>query len=243
MISRIFRIFLPLPYKREIRRALTILDEGIEKLGSESTNWRQVLDETTKSLTRESTEWRDETSYIVDTGIPKIINEGVASLGEEFRCDFDFVRIRARQELISLRNSLAEKIKVSPMPNPRKPVICKFNPSYIDVSLVPEKLKVVEVAGYNFDQGYVTISVKNKDDGRLFRQPNVLAITTHYHMTIRLTSFNQRISDYSPIIGYKSDKLIVEVSSGIEHDTYTLNIVGHNEPGVTRVHRAPPVDK
>jgi hypothetical protein len=226
-----------LPYQREARMALNILDNAIAKLESESVNWRQVLDDTRENLVKESTEWRGEASYIVDTGIPKIINEGIASAGEEFRCDFDFVRIRARQELISLRNRLAEEIKVPTIPNPRKPVICKFNPTHIDISLVPERLKVVEVAGYNFDQGNISIWTRgfNRVESEF---TSSLAISTHYHMTIRLSRRDTRlVASNSVILSNGSDKLFVRVNG----DEYALNVVGQVEERETTVHRAPPV--
>lgn len=91
------------------QQTLAVLDKAINTLKNESSNWQQVLQETRDKLV-------DSANSSIKNEVTNLINNGIAATGIEVRCDVDFMRNRARQELVHVRNKLAQKLGVSLLP-------------------------------------------------------------------------------------------------------------------------------
>ena len=196
------------PYKGEINKIIEVLDKAISTLERESSNWQKVLEETRDEII-------SETQSTIKNEINGIIQEGIASAGAEFRCNFDFARVRARYELIDLRNNLASEVGIQPLPSSRKPELCKVNPSSVNLSLPPERLSELKIAGYDFDQGGLQLVLRSgsqEEDVSAY-----LAKPTHYQLTVNLGSNGIR-QKISPV----SDKLILKADG---REISSINII------------------
>ena len=167
------------PYKREINQTIAILDKGINTLDEASSDWQQVVQETRDEII-------SETQSTITNEINGIIQEGIASTGVEFRCNFDFARIRARYELIDLRNGLAQQVGIKPISVSRQPKLCQVNPNSINLALPPERLSELKIAGYDFDQGEIKLFLRNSSQEEDVSE--YLAKPTHYLLTANLGS-------------------------------------------------------
>ncbi|NEP23726.1 MULTISPECIES: hypothetical protein [Moorena] len=196
------------PYKGEINKIIEVLDKAIGTLDRASSDWQKVLEETRDEII-------SETQSTIKNEINGIIQEGIASAGAEFRCNFDFARVRARYELIDLRNSLASQVGIQLIPSSREPELCQVNPSSINLSLPPQRRSELKIAGYDFDQGGLQLVLRSgsqEEDVSAY-----LAKPTHYLLTVNLGSngIGQKIS---PV----SDKLILRADG---KEISSINII------------------
>jgi hypothetical protein len=180
------------------KQAVATLDKAINGLQSESVNWRQVLEETRDELV-------DETQSTIKNEVNNLIGNGIAAAGGEIRCNSDFIRNRMRQELIHVRNGVAQKVGVPLLPeNILEPGVCQVTPTSIDLSLEPVRRNEIKLAGYDFDKENITVKLLNEDQE--IDVTSELAQTSKYLLTLNL----------SPTRGVpfsdKSDKIIVRVA-------------------------------
>jgi len=88
--------------KNPANQAVAILDKAIEALESESVNWRQVLEETRDNLT-------DSGQAAIRNEVSNALTRAIATDGTEFRRNIDFIRVRARRDLNSVRAGLSQQ--------------------------------------------------------------------------------------------------------------------------------------
>lgn len=164
------------------KQAIATLDKAINSLQSESINWRQVLEETRDGLV-------DETQSTIKNEVNNLISNGIAATGGEIRCNADFIRNRMRQELIHLRNEVAQKVGVSLLPESTlEPGVCQVTPASIDLALEPERRNELKLAGYDFDRTNITVILLNKD--KEIDVTAKLAQPSKYLLTLNLSPTN-----------------------------------------------------
>jgi hypothetical protein len=213
LLASIFIVFSLISCGKDVlktgKQAVATLDKAINSLQSESTNWRQVLEETRDKLT-------DETQSTIKNEINNLISNGIAATGIEVRCNTDFVRNRTRQELIFIRNRLAEKVKVSLLPESiLEPVVCQVAPTSIDLRLPPNRRNELRLAGYDFDKNNIVVKLLD-DKGQEVDVTSKLAQPTKYLLTLNLSP-NRGIplseaSDKIIVRGAKTGTLISEIN-------------------------------
>src|SRR5262245_41152237 len=91
-------------------QAIAILDRAIEALESESANWLQVLEGTRDKLT-------DSAQAAIRNEVSSALTRVIATNGTEFRRNVDFIRMRARQDLIRIRAGLSQQPILSREPS------------------------------------------------------------------------------------------------------------------------------
>jgi hypothetical protein len=168
--------------EKNVPETLRIVDKAVDLLGNTSANWLKVLEETRDTLINEAnSSLRNE--------LTNLINNGVAATGIEVRCNVDFMRNRARQELIHMRNQLARKIR-SPLRSevPLEPGLCQVTPSSIDLNLKPERRSELKLAGYDFDKNTIKVLLMNESEE--IDVTSKLAQTTKYLLTLNLSPAN-----------------------------------------------------
>lgn len=148
-------------------KAIQTLDTGINTLGKESGSWRKTLEDV-----------RDKTAAdiqsTIKTEITNLIDHGVSVIGQESRCNVDFVAkrsrfelIRIKNELIAKRNELAQKIGISPIPLSTipavTPAICIVSPSSLDLTTPPDRRNKIDISGYDFDSAPIVVMLRNSD--------------------------------------------------------------------------------
>ncbi|WP_263770522.1 PLAT/LH2 domain-containing protein [Propionivibrio soli] len=149
-----------------------ILRDAVEQLSSESSNWRQILEETRDKLVSDAqSSIRNEVSVV--------LSRAVAAAGSEVMCVTDFIRDRAKQDLLRILDRLEGRT-----PSPTLPVFCQVIPQSVDAELVPNRLRLLEYYGYDFDRSPIAAYLENSN-GRT-NVSRYLDFPTHYHMTLNL---------------------------------------------------------
>lgn len=182
------------------QRTLATLDKAINTLGNESANWQQVLQETRDKLV-------DSANSSIKNEVTNLINNGIAATGIEVRCNVDFMRNRTRQELVHLRNKLAQKLGVSLLPESSlEPGLCQVTPSSIDLNLTPERRSELKLAGYDFNKSTVSVLLLNAD--KEIDVTSKLAQPTKYLLTLNLSPAN------GINFSRESNKVLVKTTQG-----------------------------
>ena len=159
---------IPVQHKIKIEnleKVIQTFDKAIYTIGSESTNWRSVVENIQKELTQ-------DVKSTIRNEITDLIKTGIASVGQEGRCNADFVGQRSRHALIEIRNELAkevnelakrERIPLKPVAIV-EPAVCIVNPSSIDVARFDrEELNKLEISGYDFKPSSIKVMLKDLD--------------------------------------------------------------------------------
>jgi hypothetical protein len=189
--------------RKTMEKTVRTLDIGIDTLGKESKNWRQVLETTraeiTKDLENSRVKITDDVRSTIKNEITDLINHGVATTGTEFRCDADFVGQRMRQALIMQRNELAKQVGISLREaEPRQPKVCLVEPETIDVSRIPNGLNKLKISGYDFD--ILDVKVLLKNDDREIDVSKSLARLSSYQVILNLGSGGVQLSPNSRML-------------------------------------------
>jgi hypothetical protein len=111
--------------------------------------------------------------------VNNLLQRGIASASGELRCDADFMVNRMRNGLIRIKQELLHQ----PV-DPLEPQLCNMVPLAIDRALVPTRLNLLEIYGYDFDTTPVTVLLQSTTGTR--DVSNILNKPTHYHMTLTL---------------------------------------------------------
>jgi hypothetical protein len=154
------------------QRTDLVLDEAISKLTNAQADWQNILKDTVDKLT-------DQAQSTVRNEVNDLLQRGIASTSGELRCDADFMVNRMRNGLIRIKQELLHQ----PV-DPLEPQLCNVVPLAIDRSLVPTRLNVLEIYGYDFDT--TPITVLHQTTGGTKDVSNILNKPTHYHMTLTL---------------------------------------------------------
>jgi hypothetical protein len=170
-------------------QTVATLDDGINLLGDTSADYQKILQDTLSKLPRQAQDF-------VRNDITNLLRRAPATIGTEFRCNVDFLRIRAREELLRIKS----KILGTSFP-PSEPQLCSVVPLAVDKALVPNDLKLLEFYGYDFDQlplQAVLINSSGTVDVTF-----ALARPTHYHMTLNLGANGVSLSPTSQMFALK----------------------------------------
>ena len=203
-----------------LEKAIQTLDKGINTLASESRSWQSVLENAQKQLTADA-------KSIIKNEITDLIKTGIASVGEESRCNADFVGQRSRHALIEIRNELAkevnelakqERIPLKPV-KILEPAVCIVNPSSIDVARVDglerEALNKLEISGYDFKPSSIKVILKDRDQTEEDVSTTADS-TSKYNFILNLSKVNgvplSPVSDKLILKGKGNDTIISTIS-------------------------------
>ena len=158
----------------------TSMDNAITQLEKTSNDWEAIMNE----LLREINRIPGQVSSIIKVDVQNLLDRGIASAGEEFRCDADIIGIRMADALKRIANDKlyhGEHYQVGPL----LPVVCHAIPDAIDRTLIPDRLNELAYSGEDFDLACVKLFLE-KSDTTLEDITEFLSVTTHYHMTVNL---------------------------------------------------------
>jgi hypothetical protein len=206
-----------------LEKVIQTFDKGINTLGSESRSWQSVLENVQKQLTQ-------DVKSTIKNEITDLIKTGIASVGEEGRCNADFVGQRSRHALIEIRNELAkevnelakqvgqqERIPLKPV-EILEPAVCIVNPSSIDVARVDlerEGLNKLEISGYDFKPSSIKVILKDRDQTEEDVSTNSDP-TSKYNFILNLSKVNgvplSPVSDKLILKGKGNDTIISTIS-------------------------------
>ncbi len=170
-------------------QTVATLNDSINLLGDTSADYQRILQDTLAKLPREAQDF-------VKNDITDLLRRAPSAVGTEFRCNVDFLRLRAREELIRIKAKLLN----TSFP-PAEPQLCSVVPLAIDVARVPSPLNLLEFYGYDFDR--VPIQALLINDTGTVNVTQFLAKPTHYHMTLNLGANGVHFSPNSQMIALK----------------------------------------
>ena len=143
-----------------------VLAEGIHELNDPSADFRAVLRAMPSRLDANSTLKRAVLRFIAR----------LPPASADFKCSDDFLRNRARQELIRLQQAL-----LTTTPDRVEPQFCFAVPYVIDAGKAPD---AVEIYGFDFDA--MPIQMVRVNRGNYEDVSSGLIRRSHYHLTLQL---------------------------------------------------------
>jgi hypothetical protein len=129
-------------------KAVSAVDDGINALTASSSDWLTVLEEVQAKLPA-------DVQSTIRNELTSAIRLGVAAVGVETRCGIDFLRDRARQLLYRLRAHLLGDDAPAP-----EPAICEPVPTFVDMTLPPERRSVLQFFGYDLLRDDIRVTLE-----------------------------------------------------------------------------------
>jgi hypothetical protein len=151
---------------RSVSDVALVLAEGIHELNDHYADFRAVLQAMPSRLDANSTLKRDVLRFIGH----------LPPASADFRCSDDFLRNRARQELIRLQQALS-----TTAPDRAQPQFCFAMPYVIDAGKAPD---AIEIYGFDFDA--MPIEMVRVNRGSYEDVSSALTRRSHYHLTLLL---------------------------------------------------------
>jgi len=211
-------------FEDPINKAIAVLDKAINEMSYANADWETILQESRDQLT-------DSAQSSIRNEVSNTLNRAVAASSIEFRCDADFIRKRALQDLIRIR----AKLKGQSV-NPLEPVFCQAVPNNIDLNLEPASRPIIEFDGYDFDATPRPQAFLLQKNGALLDVSQYLSITHHYQMTLNIGGNGVPISDQSEKIHLKwngtllSEIPVVQPKCKIKTVDYSPSSFTHQPP-------------
>ena len=179
------------PPEQTVIKGTETLNEGLRKIDNHSNSWRKVLEETRDKLIQEG-------QSTLANEVSNVLSRAESDLGIEGRCYTDYFRDRTKEDLIKIRAKVTkEKLQL-------QPVFCNVTPESINLNEIPEKLKIIEIPGYNLTKEGIQVLLVD-DLNQSIDVSNSLENPTSYKLTVML--------DRVPL-NNNSEKLIFKLPKG-----------------------------
>jgi hypothetical protein len=137
----------------DLSPVLNRLDLAATNIGSDGDRWVGELDSLARYLV--DNKLPEAATYIRDT-----LQNGIARVGVEFRCNVDFTARRVRQGIQALRDAIASAKKDTAASATFDPFVCTATPDHVAWAEAPQ---VVNFAGYDFRSELMSIVVVGRD--------------------------------------------------------------------------------
>jgi hypothetical protein len=167
-----------------------VLDRAIDALTDRSSDFRTVL----QGLTAHLPPGADGS---VGAAIDRFLDRAPGA-NADFHCSTEFVRLRARKELIRIEETLLGIASA-----PAEPQFCYAAPFVVDLS---QPSNTVEIYGYDFDR--VRLEMFLVTDQAHYDVSSALIPRTHYHVTLVLGDHGVRLSPKARLLGLTWGNLI-----------------------------------
>jgi len=178
------------PADHTLTDSVVVLERAINALASPSTEYRKTLQNALASLPPNSEEF-------LKTDIRTFMNRAPDARAD-FKCGADFVRYRARKELLRLKDTLLHT-----NPQPAQPQFCYAVPFAID----PQRsIHPIEVYGYDFDR--VPLQILLMDTYGFRDVTFAISKRTHYHVTLDLAKNGVKFSPQNQVLAVTWGHLI-----------------------------------
>jgi hypothetical protein len=171
---------------------LRVLDNAIYLLADPSSDYRRVMLDAVAAFPAS-----------VDEAIPANVRTFLARApepGGEFKCGVDFVRSRARNALLRLRDTLRHEYV-----GPVEPTVCYAFPFALDVTRA-QTGGWLDIYGYDFDRVSPEMVLVNRNGYQDVTA--ALVARSHYHLALKLGDGALRLSSESVSLGLTWGHLI-----------------------------------
>ena len=204
--------------------AVLILDEAIHLLGDPSSDYRKVLLDAVAALPGNA---QGEVSGEIHRFLSR-----VPPTGSEFRCTTDFVRLRARQSLWRLRETLLDE-----KPAPVRPAVCYAAPFALDLTQLQTAETLLDIYGFDFDTASLQMVLVTSDGYQ--DVTSALVRAAHYHLAFKVGHGAALIAAKSQSLGLAWGHLIRHSIPLIQPTTRLCSSRVETVPGKT-ISYAPP---
>lgn len=165
-----------------VQDVIDAIDDAVYTLDQNSAEYQNIINNLLVQLENIDS----DLSVIIRSDIQNLLERTPAVIGQEFRCNVDFIVDRLQQSLqCSKRSFMLSNLYSGTTPIPdcqqSKPAVCSVVPSSIQQELNPA---VIDIYGYDFDIGITSNLTGNEGDS--VEVTNYLSMPTHYHMTLNL---------------------------------------------------------
>jgi hypothetical protein len=189
------------PPDRTLTDTVVVLERAVSAFASPSADYRKIFQDALAALPSHSEDFvkADITTFL----------RRAPDAQSDFKCAPDFVRYRARKELLRLKDTLLDSA-----PQPARPQFCYAVPLAIDPMrpMVP-----IEIYGYDFDREPVQLLLM---DNFGFRDVTFAVVErTHYHLTLDLQGNGVKFSAANQTIALTMGHLIEHSIPLIQPDT------------------------
>ena len=178
-----------------------------------------ILETSINALARPSADYRTILQHILDTlppGSQDFVRSDINTFmsrapakGADFKCGADFVRYRARNELLRIKDTL-----LSNNPQPAQPQFCYAVPFAIDPA---QARNPIEIYGYDFDR--VPIEILLMDSYGFQDVGFAVTKKSHYHLTVDLAQKGVKLSPQNRVLAVTWGHLIQHSIPIIQSDT------------------------
>src|SRR6266542_515824 len=178
------------PADQSLTDSVIVLERAINALTNPSADYGKTLQEVVGKLP-------PGTQEFVKTDINTFLKRAPSGRAD-FKCGDDFVRYRARKELLRIKDTLLHT-----NPQPAQPQFCYAVPFAIDPT---RPINPIEIYGYDFDRAPLQILLM---DNYGFRDVTFALIKrTHYHVTLDLTKNGIKFSPQNQVLAVTWGHLI-----------------------------------
>ena len=189
------------PTERGLRDSVVVLERAINALADPSSDYRTTLQNVLPALPAGSQDFlkTDITAFLSRAPDP----------GADFQCSAEFVRYKARKELLRLKDMLLDS-----SPQPAEPQFCYAVPFAIDPALPTRR---IEIYGYDFDREPMQVLLMNSYG---FTDVTFAVVTqSHYHMTLELEKHGLEVSPENRVLALTLHHIIQHAIPVIQPDT------------------------
>lgn len=181
----------------EVNQAETVLENAIERLDAQASNWRQILESTLDEL--------PDTQQSIKADVSLLMHDAVGLVGVEARCEATFVPNLIKAELQNIL--AAAKGKRKPVP---KPMLCFVNPPVVDLNLRPNQRNVIKIYGYFFQRQRKKLTLEHRrSSGNPIDASRHINVSTDFQLIIDVGKSGAKVDDSSRklVLKYKGKKM------------------------------------
>ena len=140
-------VAVALPSCNDVDKVTAAFNQAITTIDTQSSQWRQALPDLESKLVSDG-------QTTLANEVANLLNASIANVGDEFRCDVDFIGVRVKGTL----QNILDKFHGLP-PKPADPRLCKVIPNAIDLNLVQQgRLNIIEFHGYDLTPSGIKFS-------------------------------------------------------------------------------------
>ncbi len=167
------------PIDNRVGDAVVRLDTAITNLGTSGDRWMAELQALAGDLQHQGL--TSAAAYVRDT-----VQNSIARVGIEYRCNVDFTLQRIRGSLVALRDAIRAVggHDATPQPQPAKPFVCSVTPDRVSWK---EATASLSFAGFDLSRGELTAVVVAPDQ-RVRNITSALTQSSPYQLVLNLSS-------------------------------------------------------
>jgi len=171
--------------QQSIQDIEAILNEASSNISANVSNFESILDGAVDKIT-------DDTYANVRDDLRDATANAVSLLGEEFRCNVQYVGDYLKKQLTKIKYI----VKKGDAP-PAEPGICQVNPNAIERGRPANSIDIITLSGYFFDEDFENFELWLDIGNEIIGVTKHLHLTSNFRLTINLGSNGITLNEQS----------------------------------------------